>query len=184
MALDLVQGPWRNFVPILYLDPAFEAFCDFNCFVESVSCESSKSCQVRGSIQFVPRSCFDHRSQQHDPPASVKHEPGDVARNPARFARPRCWRAPKEKYAGGPIRWRLATVLRPTAHAVHMATLLLVWLASISAAIGRRRIETEVALREEISSDYRTPEGASFWLPTGKRSERAVSRGGTAPRDL
>jgi hypothetical protein len=36
-------------VPILYRDPAFEAFADFSDFVESVSCETSETCQVRGS---------------------------------------------------------------------------------------------------------------------------------------
>jgi len=33
----------------LYRDPAFEAFDDFSDFVESVSCGTSESCQVRGS---------------------------------------------------------------------------------------------------------------------------------------
>ena len=33
----------------LYQDPAFEAFDDFSDFVESISCETSESCQVRGS---------------------------------------------------------------------------------------------------------------------------------------
>ena len=37
------------FVHFLYQDPAFGAFDDFDDFVESISCESSKSCQVRGS---------------------------------------------------------------------------------------------------------------------------------------
>ena len=37
------------FVHFLYRDPAFEAFDDFSDFVESISCETSKSCQVRGS---------------------------------------------------------------------------------------------------------------------------------------
>ncbi len=39
----------KLFVPILYQDPAFDAFDDFSDFVESVTCETSKSCQVRGS---------------------------------------------------------------------------------------------------------------------------------------
>ena|SRR5579871_227965 len=34
------------FVPILYQDHAFEAFDDFDDFLESISCETSKSCQV------------------------------------------------------------------------------------------------------------------------------------------
>jgi hypothetical protein len=34
------------FVPILYQDPAFEALDDFSDFVESISCETSKTCQV------------------------------------------------------------------------------------------------------------------------------------------
>src|SRR5215831_7972562 len=36
-------------VPILYHEPAFEAFDDFSDFLESISCETSKTCQVRGS---------------------------------------------------------------------------------------------------------------------------------------
>jgi hypothetical protein len=39
----------KYFVPILYQNPAFDAFDDFSDFVESISCETSKSCQVRGS---------------------------------------------------------------------------------------------------------------------------------------
>jgi hypothetical protein len=39
----------RNFVPILYHRPAFEAFGDFYFLVESVSCRFQKTCQVRGS---------------------------------------------------------------------------------------------------------------------------------------
>src|SRR5579871_6310681 len=39
----------RNFVHFLYQDPAFDAFDDFSDFVESISCETSESCQVRGS---------------------------------------------------------------------------------------------------------------------------------------
>jgi hypothetical protein len=44
----------KFFVPILYRDPAFEAFGDFSNFVESVSYGTSKTCQVRGfeSIKF------------------------------------------------------------------------------------------------------------------------------------
>ena len=37
------------FVPILYRMLAFEAFNDFSDLVESISCETSKTCQVRGS---------------------------------------------------------------------------------------------------------------------------------------
>jgi len=33
-------------VPLLYREPAFEAFDDFSDFVESISCEPSKICQV------------------------------------------------------------------------------------------------------------------------------------------
>jgi hypothetical protein len=33
----------------LYHNPAFGAFDDFSDFVESISCETSKACQVRGS---------------------------------------------------------------------------------------------------------------------------------------
>ena len=39
----------KYFVPILYCGPAFEAFDDFSDFVESISCETSKTCQDRGS---------------------------------------------------------------------------------------------------------------------------------------
>ena len=39
----------KNFVPILYREVAFEAFDDFSDFLESISYETSKSCQVRGS---------------------------------------------------------------------------------------------------------------------------------------
>src|SRR5262249_8932575 len=38
-----------NFVHFLYQIPAFGAFDDFSDFLESISCETSKSCQVRGS---------------------------------------------------------------------------------------------------------------------------------------
>jgi hypothetical protein len=37
------------FVPVLYRNPALEAFGDFSNFVESVSYETSKTCQVLGS---------------------------------------------------------------------------------------------------------------------------------------
>jgi hypothetical protein len=36
-------------VPILYRGLAFEAFDDFSDFLESISCETLKSCQDRGS---------------------------------------------------------------------------------------------------------------------------------------
>jgi hypothetical protein len=36
----------KYFVPILYQIPAFGAFDDFSDFLESKSCETSKSCQV------------------------------------------------------------------------------------------------------------------------------------------
>jgi hypothetical protein len=39
----------KYFVLILYRNPAFGAFDDFSDFVESISCEVSESCQVRGS---------------------------------------------------------------------------------------------------------------------------------------
>ena len=39
----------KYFAPFLYQNPAFDAFDDFSDFVESISCETSKSCQVRGS---------------------------------------------------------------------------------------------------------------------------------------
>ena len=45
-----VRHPMRmKIVPILHRAPAFEALDDFSDFVESVSCETSKICQVRGS---------------------------------------------------------------------------------------------------------------------------------------
>src|SRR5271163_1254033 len=37
------------FVPILYQIPAFDAFDDFSDFVESITCRTLESCQVRGS---------------------------------------------------------------------------------------------------------------------------------------
>jgi len=40
----------KLFVPILYQNPAFDAFDDFSDFLESITCEISKVCQVRGSI--------------------------------------------------------------------------------------------------------------------------------------
>jgi len=43
-----VGGLATQIVPILYREPAFEAFDDFS-VVESISCETSKTCQVRGS---------------------------------------------------------------------------------------------------------------------------------------
>jgi hypothetical protein len=45
----LLSSIREKFVRILYRDPAFEAFDDFSNFVESISCGSSESCQVRGS---------------------------------------------------------------------------------------------------------------------------------------
>jgi hypothetical protein len=38
----------KYFVPILYQEPAFDAFDDFSDFLESISCETSKIWQVRG----------------------------------------------------------------------------------------------------------------------------------------
>ena len=43
------EGWVKRIVPYFYRDPAFEVFDDFSDFLESVSCETSKSCQVRGS---------------------------------------------------------------------------------------------------------------------------------------
>jgi hypothetical protein len=45
----VVQRGEKTFVPFLYQIPAFDAFDDFSDFVESTTCETSKSCQVRGS---------------------------------------------------------------------------------------------------------------------------------------
>jgi Uncharacterised protein family (UPF0175) len=42
-------------VPVLYREPAFEAFDDFGDFVESINCEASKYCQVRGSNPLARR---------------------------------------------------------------------------------------------------------------------------------
>ena len=39
----------KAFVPFLYQNTAFDAFDDFSDFLESISCETSKTCQVRGS---------------------------------------------------------------------------------------------------------------------------------------
>jgi hypothetical protein len=41
--------PHENFVHVLYRERDFDAFDDFSDFVESTTCEASKSCQVRGS---------------------------------------------------------------------------------------------------------------------------------------
>src|SRR5579863_8092659 len=46
---DASQVGAKFFVPILYLVHDFGAFGDFSDFVESISCEISESCQVRGS---------------------------------------------------------------------------------------------------------------------------------------
>jgi len=39
----------NSFVHFLYRQRDFDAFDDFSDFVESISCEASESCQVRGS---------------------------------------------------------------------------------------------------------------------------------------
>jgi hypothetical protein len=49
MSAGFVFTMEKNFVPILYQMPAFGAFDDFNDFLESISCETSKTCQVCGS---------------------------------------------------------------------------------------------------------------------------------------
>jgi hypothetical protein len=46
---DASQVGAKFFVPILYLVHDFGAFGDFSDFLESISCKTSKSCQVRGS---------------------------------------------------------------------------------------------------------------------------------------
>src|SRR5580692_2046230 len=48
----------NEIVPILYRDRDFEAFDDFSDFVESISCESSESCQVRGLNPCRRATCF------------------------------------------------------------------------------------------------------------------------------
>ena len=42
----------------MYQIPAFDAFDDFTSFVESISCEASKTCQVRGSIPFAAMNLY------------------------------------------------------------------------------------------------------------------------------
>src|SRR6267154_4987657 len=49
------------FVPILYRYPAFDALDDFRDFLESITCEASKTCQVRGS-----NPCRGARFQDRD----------------------------------------------------------------------------------------------------------------------
>ena len=39
----------KKFVPTLYHNLAFEGFDDLRDFLESINCQTSKSCQVRGS---------------------------------------------------------------------------------------------------------------------------------------
>ena len=46
---DASPDAGKIFVHFLYQMPAFDAFDDFYDFVESITCETSKSCQVRGS---------------------------------------------------------------------------------------------------------------------------------------
>ena len=48
----------KVFVHFLYQNRAFGAFDDFSDFVESVSCETSKSCQVRGSNPCRGATCL------------------------------------------------------------------------------------------------------------------------------
>ena len=78
----------KCFVPILYRDPAFDAFDDFSDFVESISCETSKTCQVRGSNpcwdrpqtavcetardRYTPRARLEGNSPEPTPPGSVQ----------------------------------------------------------------------------------------------------------------
>ena len=62
----------KNFVPILYRDRDFEAFDDLSDFVESISCEPSESCQVRGS-----NPCWDR-------PGPPECQPGGPPKIPLR----------------------------------------------------------------------------------------------------
>ena len=54
------------FVPILYRVNDFGAFDDFSNFLESISCETSKSCQVRGSILGEALVCGDQQAALAD----------------------------------------------------------------------------------------------------------------------
>ena len=54
----------KKFVPILYQNPAFGTSDDFSDFVESISCETSKTCQVRGSSRrrgAIPLASIDYK---------------------------------------------------------------------------------------------------------------------------
>jgi hypothetical protein len=65
----LVRFAYRReklFVPILYQIPAFEAFDDFSDFLESISCETSKTCQVRGSNPCRGATSWNHFWGQFD----------------------------------------------------------------------------------------------------------------------
>jgi hypothetical protein len=67
-------GTVQFFVQILYKDPAFEAFDDLNDFVESISCGTSKSCHVRGSIRVwstSSRVVLAHVSLSSCPPSKL-----------------------------------------------------------------------------------------------------------------
>jgi hypothetical protein len=61
----------ENFVPILYQNPAFDAFDDFCNLLESTSCETSESCQVRGSNPCRGASLF---SITYETPARILYE--------------------------------------------------------------------------------------------------------------
>jgi hypothetical protein len=56
-------------VPILYRELALEAFDDFSDFLESISCETLKSCQGRGS-----NPCRGATVKQRYPLAAVATE--------------------------------------------------------------------------------------------------------------
>jgi len=58
------------FVPILYREPAFEAFDDFSDFLESISCEVSKGFIPEPVFTFIPESCSGSSRN------SVRNHPG------------------------------------------------------------------------------------------------------------
>ena len=48
----------KLFVHFLYQGPAFDAFDNFSNFLESISCETSKTCQVHAWFESMPGSHY------------------------------------------------------------------------------------------------------------------------------
>ncbi len=75
---DRIRGEY--FVPILYREPAFEAFDDFCDHVESVSCRIQKPCQDRGSnpcpdADAVAPARIESKAANHRDLGPVRPEP-------------------------------------------------------------------------------------------------------------